>query len=148
MSKMDRIKNLTPLLLTQLLMTRNFPFGPKTVSSLLRPFKWNLSFSREWFSQVIRDFQRKSSKMDFNCKNFEKQNTGSSLEQFCALLVIYEIFRNSGNSKWNFSGNGHVLSNLAIWDIFPTQFQSQSSILHSKYVNSGSFGIPVKFRNL
>ena len=82
--------------------------------------------------------------MDNNCQYFEKQNTGSSLEQFCALLVIYEIFRNSGNSKWNFSRNGHVLSNLAIWDIFPTQFQSQSSILHSKYVNSGFFGIPQK----
>ena len=77
-----------------------------------------------------------SAKLPENCQNplmscprisdqgspFEKQNTGSSLEQFCALLVIYEIFRNSGNSKWNFSGNGYVLSNLDIWDIFPTQF--------------------------
>ena len=53
---------------------------------------------------------------------FQKQNTGSSLKQICALLVIYGIFQNSGNSKWNFSGNGHILSNLEIWDIFPTQF--------------------------
>ena len=36
-SKMHRIKNLTPLLLIQLLITRNFPFRPETISSLLRP---------------------------------------------------------------------------------------------------------------
>ena len=85
--------------------------------------------------------------MDFYCENFQKQNTGSSLKQICALLVIYGIFRNSGNSKWNFSGIGHILSNLAMWDIFPTQLQSPSSIFHSEFANSNYLGIPVKFRN-
>ena len=85
--------------------------------------------------------------MDFYCENFQKQNTGSSLKQICALLVIYGIFRNSGNSKWNFCGIGHNLPNLTTWDIFPTQFQSLSSILYSEFVNSNSLGIPVKFQN-
>ena len=85
--------------------------------------------------------------MDFYCENFEKQNTGSCLKQIWAPLVIYGIFRNSGNSKWNFSGIGHILPNLTMWDIFPTQFWSLSSIFHSEFANSNYLGIPVKFRN-
>ena len=113
----------------------------------LRPLFWEVVFFSWAFFPRSKGLLKKIVQNGLLLKKFWKTKYRVKFRINLRTFCHHEIFRNSGNSKWNFSGIGHILSNLTVWDTFPTQYLSLSSIFHSEYVNSNYLGIPVKLRN-